>query len=91
VRFGSGVNIKSVEMLMRDNEVVCTSVGIKGLPKEILDVFFIADAPEEFSQYILEIVLYDHKKSMQLRCELREMFKEKSIQKVINVMNSLIH
>jgi hypothetical protein len=43
VRFGSGVNIKSVEMLMRDNEVVCTSVGIKGLPKEILDVFFIAD------------------------------------------------
>ncbi|MFV5702414.1 hypothetical protein ACM55F_11135 [Flavobacterium sp. XS2P12] len=91
VKFGSGVNIKSVEMLMRDNEVVCTSVGIKGLPKEILDVFFIADTPEEFSQYILDIVLYDHKKSMQLRCELREMFKEKSIQKVINVMNSLIH
>jgi hypothetical protein len=90
VKFGSGVNIKSVEMLMRNNEVVSTSVGVNGLPKEIFDVFFIADTPENFSHCILDILINNRKKNIKLRTELRELFKDNSIEIVINAMNDLI-
>jgi hypothetical protein len=90
VKFGSGVNIKSVEMLMRDNEVVCTSVGIKGMPKEISDVFFIADTPEQFSESISDILHNNQSKDIRKRAELRELFKEKSIDIVINAMSEIL-
>lgn len=91
VQFGSGVNVKSVEMLMRNNEVVTTSIGIKGMPKEISDVFFIADTPEQFSDSISNILLHNYRKDMRLRHEMREIFKEKSIEIVIEIMSKLIH
>lgn len=90
VKFGSGVNIKSVEMLMRDNEVVSTSAGVKGMPKDISDVFFIADTPEQFSLYIKNILLLDHCKNKKSRANLRELFGEKSINIVIDVMRKLV-
>lgn len=91
VRFSSGVNIKSVEMLLRDNEFVCTSAGMKGLPKEISNVFFIADTPEEFCDSICAILLDNRSKNREQRVELRELFKEKSIDVVINTMTDIIN
>lgn len=90
VKFGSGVNIKSVEMLMRDNEVVSTSVGVKGMPKEISEVFFIADTPEQFSLHINNILLLGHFKTQKSRENLRELFREKSVNIVSNVIRKLI-
>lgn len=90
VKFGSGVNIKSIEMLMRHNEVVSTSTGIKGMPVKIRDVFFIADSPEEFSDSIFDILQYNKSKNSKQKHELRELFKEKSIKIVINAMKAII-
>ena len=46
---GSGVNLKSVEMLFTDAALVSTSVGIKGLPEASRRCFEVADEPEEFA------------------------------------------
>jgi hypothetical protein len=56
VRFGSGVNIKSIDMLFLPNPVVSTSAGIKGLPDMFRDVFHIADNADNFSEAILEVL-----------------------------------
>lgn len=90
IQFGSGVNVKSVEMLMRENEVVCTSIGIKGMPREISDVFFIADTPEQFSKSIVDVLNNEQTKDVKLRIDLRELFNEKSINIVINTMSVLV-
>lgn len=89
VKFGSGVNIKSVEMLMCDNEVVSTSVGVKGMPKDISEVFFIADSAEDFSLYINNILILGHCKSPKNKENLRELFGEKSINIVFSVIENL--
>lgn len=54
VRFGSGVNIKSIDMLFLPNPVVSTSAGIKGLPEMFKDVFHIADNDSSFSEAVLQ-------------------------------------
>lgn len=50
MRAGSGVNLKSVEMLFTDAALVSTSVGVKGLPPEAQACFAVADDPAGFAQ-----------------------------------------
>lgn len=49
---GSGVNLKSVEMLFTDAALVSTSVGVGGLPPEAKACFMVADAANEFAEAI---------------------------------------
>ncbi|HVW15539.1 MAG TPA: glycosyltransferase [Mucilaginibacter sp.] len=51
---GSGVNIKSIEMLHLDNPVVCTPKAVEGLPTEIKAAFDATSDPEEFAIHILK-------------------------------------
>lgn len=50
---GSGVNIKTIDMLMTDSAVICTTQGLAGLPKTAKAHCTQADTPEKFAQAIL--------------------------------------
>ena len=52
-RSGSGVNIKSVEMLHVDRPVVSTTVGVGGLPADIRAQFLVADDAQAFADVLL--------------------------------------
>lgn len=49
MRAGSGVNLKSVEMLFSDAVLVSTSVGVAGLPPEACICFSVQDEAEGFA------------------------------------------
>lgn len=51
---GSGVNLKSVEMLFTDSPVVTTAIGVQGLDVATRDAFVIADTPEVFARGVLD-------------------------------------
>lgn len=58
--FGSGVNIKTVEMLFLNKPVVCTSQAISGLPNDFRNVFNIADNSEQFASMIINLLDQNH-------------------------------
>lgn len=49
---GSGVNVKSVEMLFSPAQIVATQQGTAGLPDHVKDCFLQSDTPEGFAQAI---------------------------------------
>lgn len=49
---GSGVNVKSVEMLMTDSPVVTTQIGVQGLDADTKRAFAVSDEPAEFARHI---------------------------------------
>lgn len=53
MRAGSGVNLKSVEMIFSDASLVSTSVGVRGLPDEGKACFLIADDAGAFAAQIV--------------------------------------
>lgn len=52
VRFGSGVNLKSVEMLFSSASLVSTSVGVQGLPALVKGCFVVSDDTDGFAKAI---------------------------------------
>ncbi|WP_069658051.1 glycosyltransferase family 4 protein [Arcticibacter eurypsychrophilus] len=89
VKFGSGVNIKSVDMLMRDNEVVTTTIGIKGLPKEISEVFHVHDTAMDFGNAIIKILENESNKSSIIRNNIKRYFYEDNIKIVTDAMSQI--
>ncbi|GGP20957.1 glycosyltransferase [Silvimonas iriomotensis] len=51
---GSGVNVKSVEMLFTPAHLVSTPKGLAGLPQAVVDCFQVADQPQPFAESILK-------------------------------------
>lgn len=72
--FGSGVNIKSVEMLFLNKPVVCTSQAIAGLPIAFRNVFNIADNSVQFSSMIINLLDQNHYLNNNLSEELKKYF-----------------
>ena len=56
---GSGVNLKSVEMLFSDAALVSTSLGVKGLPTDAKAVFSVADDAEGFARALASALAQD--------------------------------
>lgn len=54
VQAGSGVNLKSVEMLFSRAGLVSTPVGVQGLPAAARDCFRVADSAPAFAQAVLD-------------------------------------
>ncbi len=54
---GSGVNLKSVEMLFTQAALVSTSVGVRGLSTAAQACFSLADTPIEFAKAIRQSLL----------------------------------
>jgi glycosyltransferase involved in cell wall biosynthesis len=53
---GSGVNIKTVDMLATGRTVVTTTKGARGLPAEVVAELRTADTPEGFADLVVEAV-----------------------------------
>lgn len=53
---GSGVSIKSIEMLAAQRPIVSTLQGIAGLPKQLHDYFKLADNADDFAQEICKLL-----------------------------------
>lgn len=49
---GSGVNLKSVEMLYSQAQLLSTRIGVQGLPPEVADCFMQADDPQSFADQL---------------------------------------
>ncbi|KQW41977.1 MULTISPECIES: glycosyltransferase [unclassified Roseateles] len=75
---GSGVNLKSVEMLFSRAALVSTSVGVKGLPEAARRCFAVADAPEAFGAAI-ERGLGEAAAETEHRTAARALFSDKAL------------
>jgi glycosyltransferase involved in cell wall biosynthesis len=74
VRFSSGVNLKSIEMLSMPNPIISTTFGLRGLPEEVKELFFIADESIKFADYIIRILNKELLFSVDRRSEFRRLF-----------------
>lgn len=88
VQFGSGINIKSIDMLFRHNQVVSTSIGVKGLPKEFEEVFYVTDKEEEFARYVIELLYGRIAKDISKRDALKKTFDGSTIKDFYPLMTS---
>ncbi|MDO8768799.1 MAG: glycosyltransferase family 4 protein [Burkholderiaceae bacterium] len=50
---GSGVNVKSVEMLFTPCQLVATPIGLGGLPEQVKKCFGQAEDPQDFAKLVL--------------------------------------
>lgn len=89
VLFGSGVNVKSINMLFSKNQVVTTCAGIKGLPNEFNEVFFVCDSAESFASTIIKIIIDGLRKPIELRENVKAVFDERALVHFINKMTDI--
>lgn len=69
---GSGVNLKSVEMLFTEAALVSTSVGVKGLPQAAQACFAIADDSDAFASAVRQAL--EQPRAPDRRAAAREAF-----------------
>ncbi len=90
MRAGSGVNLKSVEMLYSSAGLVSTSVGVKGLPSQVKQCFLIADNAKSFAQAIVTC-MSGATHDLELRARIRDMFSESTVVDLFNRRLNEIH
>ncbi|NTS42555.1 glycosyltransferase [Flavisolibacter sp. BT320] len=88
ILFGSGVNIKSIEMLHLAKNVVCTRKAISGLPKEIEEVFCVTDRDHSFSEAIIDILSGSNRGSFTEREDLLAYFSIDYLDRILRKMES---
>ncbi|MBT9489740.1 MAG: glycosyltransferase [Rubrivivax sp.] len=57
MRSGSGVNLKSVDMLCSRAHLVSTRVGVAGMPPQAVACFAVHDQPDGFAQAVADALL----------------------------------
>lgn len=82
VKFGSGVNIKAIDMLFEDKPVVSTSIGVKGLPNHVYSTFEISDLASEFAEKIMNCLNPDYTFDFEKRLSARGQFSFEIINKL---------
>jgi polysaccharide biosynthesis protein PslH len=86
---GSGVKIKSVEMLSFEKPIVSTSEGISGLPEAVKKYFRIADDAQLFGLEVIKALL--NKNNLLIDYQLLEsLFGQKVIENVISDIKRLL-
>lgn len=53
---GSGVNIKMIDMMASGRPVVTTSKGMRGMPKEIVELLSVADQADDMAVAIINVL-----------------------------------
>ncbi|MGB3638053.1 MAG: glycosyltransferase [Rivularia sp. (in: cyanobacteria)] len=86
---GSGVSIKSLEMLMAGKPIVSTPQGIAGLPLSIRQYFKIASDKQTFASAIVNLLSNSHKINIEPKL-LESLFGTQVIQEVVSDIRSLI-
>ena len=82
---GSGVNLKSVEMLHTPAALVATSTGVGGMPETATRHFSVADKPEDFATAVLAHLGSDptRPETAKERAEARAVFSARAIEGLI--------
>lgn len=80
---GSGVNVKTLDMLMTNRPVVSTLQGVCGLSTEVKSLCLVAETPERFSEYIIACLDDMETTNLANRCIHRAAFSVDIIQKLM--------
>ena len=86
---GSGVNIKSIEMLFQDAHLVTTPIGVRGFPDDVRQEFSVADTPTTFARAILASVSVPYQ-STPSRETARLHFNAGRISDVLNMLTDYV-
>jgi glycosyltransferase involved in cell wall biosynthesis len=86
---GSGVSIKSLEMLMAGKPIVSTPQGIAGLPLSVRQYFKIASDKQSFAYSIVNLLENSQKNHIEQKL-LESLFGNQVIQEVVSDIKSLI-
>ncbi|ARV61299.1 glycosyl transferase [Nostocales cyanobacterium HT-58-2] len=86
---GSGVSIKSIEMLVSGKPIVSTPQGIAGLPEEVTKFFQIAVDAQSFAEEIVKLLSTPTKVNVE-RQLLESLFGPQVIQGVVSDIKSLL-
>jgi hypothetical protein len=81
---GSGVMVKSIEMLFFDGALVSTKQGIYGVPPEAKACFAVSDQPEIFADFMLALLAGTSHQDMAARKTARQIFGPDSLVDVIS-------
>lgn len=85
---GSGVNIKTIEMLHQNKPIVCTSVAITGLPPILKTKVHIADNEQDFSSSIVSL-LTTNKKREEIADHITKYFTTEYLNTNLNIIKEL--
>ncbi|NMG06805.1 glycosyltransferase [Brasilonema sp. UFV-L1] len=86
---GSGVSIKSIEMLVSGRPIVSTPQGIAGLPEEVRKFFKIAVDAQSFGEEIVRLLSTPQKLNVDQGL-LESLFGPQIIEGVVSDINSLL-
>lgn len=86
---GSGVKIKTVEMLFTDKDIVTTKIGVEGLPEDVRKCYYIADDATDMANNLL-LCIERSGKSFVDRSMARKYFDPDAVEKVIKTINSFL-
>ena len=88
VLIGSGVSIKSIEMLTYSRAIVSTPQGIAGLPEEVKQYFRIAEDAQSFAAEIISLLSTNQKFKVDFRL-IESVFCSKAIEGVVMDLKSI--
>lgn len=86
---GSGVNVKTLDMLMTERPIVSTPQGVAGLTPEIQALCRVASSPAEFAQKVLQSI-DDATIDTEERAACREQFSVGSVATMAKLMRAKI-
>jgi hypothetical protein len=86
---GSGVSIKSIEMLVHNRPIVSTPQGIAGLPDKLRQYFRIAEEPQSFAEEIIKLLSDPHTLNVD-RSLIESLFSSQAIKDVVSDIQSII-
>lgn len=87
---GSGVNVKTLDMLMTERPIVSTPQGVAGLTPEIQSLCRVASSPEQFAQQVLQSIDDATIDSIQ-RAACREHFSLGSVATMLELMRTKVN
>lgn len=86
---GSGINVKSVEMLFENATVVTTSIGLQGMSPEVKRAFLVADRAEDFAGAIRQALAVPYELNA-TRVAAREVFGQRGLAKFASELEGVI-
>lgn len=80
---GSGVNVKSVEMLFTPCQLVATPIGLGGLPEQVKKCFWQAENAQDFARLVLAAVANFKAINMNERNNARTFFLPEAVGQIL--------
>jgi hypothetical protein len=87
---GSGVNIKTIDMLMTDSAIICTAQALAGLPQAAKAHCTLANTPVDFSKAILKN-LGSSAVDLTARRTVRSQFTIDAIRRMLNTIHVAVN